>query len=55
MQKALIELALLQLTKLFPGVKKTKATVSDFLVVVAEVSVHLNHYLIYIHLQWHFW
>ena len=30
---------LIQLAKLFPGVKKPKATVSDFVVVVAEVSV----------------
>ena len=31
---------LIQLAKLFPGVKKTKATVSDFVTVLAEVSVH---------------
>jgi len=34
--------ALIQLTKLFPGVKKTKATVSDFVVVVAEVRLQVS-------------
>lgn len=37
---------LIQLAKLFPGVKKTKVTMSDFVVVVAEVSLEDVHYLV---------